>query len=184
MRRRSFRKPAIQVALFPFLAVLVCTMGSLVVLLVIVVQQARAYVAGASPQPENQQAEDVRLAQERFQWRREVLEEQRRELTRKLADHRLQLSHLEDHIRRLQERWHQAQAAAAEIARRDATDGVDRHQEADDLERVEAELAETRARLERLRQEVTQRPRSFPSGGRSTSSAPSGESCSSPRVCC
>ncbi|MBB76057.1 MAG: hypothetical protein CMJ75_16240, partial [Planctomycetaceae bacterium] len=41
MRRRANRKPETRVALFPFLAVLVCTMGALIVLLVLVVQQAR-----------------------------------------------------------------------------------------------------------------------------------------------
>ena len=41
MRRPSTRKPATSVSLFPFLAVLVCTMGALIVLLVLVVQLAR-----------------------------------------------------------------------------------------------------------------------------------------------
>ena len=40
MIRRRFRKQAVTMALFPFLAVLVCTMGALIVLLVMVVQQA------------------------------------------------------------------------------------------------------------------------------------------------
>ena len=40
MTRRNRRQP-IGIALFPFLAVLICTMGALIVLLVLTVQQAR-----------------------------------------------------------------------------------------------------------------------------------------------
>ena len=40
MSRRSRRQSDATVTLFPFLAVLICTMGSLIVLLVVVVQQA------------------------------------------------------------------------------------------------------------------------------------------------
>ncbi|MFM7846439.1 MAG: hypothetical protein ACKPEY_19705, partial [Planctomycetota bacterium] len=41
MRRAVFRRTSQGLALFPFLAVLICTMGSLIVLLVLVLQQAR-----------------------------------------------------------------------------------------------------------------------------------------------
>ena len=45
MRRPRFRKPAVKMSLFPFLAVLICTMGALIVLLVTVVQQARVHAS-------------------------------------------------------------------------------------------------------------------------------------------
>ena len=38
---RAARRQNVGVALFPFLAVLICTMGALIVLLVLLVQQAR-----------------------------------------------------------------------------------------------------------------------------------------------
>jgi Na+/alanine symporter len=41
IRRRIPSSQGNAVSLFPFLAVLVCTMGSLIILLVLVVQQAR-----------------------------------------------------------------------------------------------------------------------------------------------
>ena len=41
MRRKRFRKPVTNMSLFPFIAVLICTMGALIVLLVLFVQQAR-----------------------------------------------------------------------------------------------------------------------------------------------
>ena len=42
MSRRATGKTEVTVSLFPFLAVLICTMGSLIVLLVVVVQQAKS----------------------------------------------------------------------------------------------------------------------------------------------
>ena len=41
MRRPASRKTQVGISLFPFLAVLICTMGALIVLLILVVQQAR-----------------------------------------------------------------------------------------------------------------------------------------------
>ena len=43
MSRQRTRKPAVGIQLFPFLAVLICTMGALIVLLVLVVSQARVH---------------------------------------------------------------------------------------------------------------------------------------------
>ena len=53
-RRLRIAKRSVSVSLFPFLAVLICTMGSLIVLLVIVVQQARANAVNVSQQRESQ----------------------------------------------------------------------------------------------------------------------------------
>ena len=41
MRGRRTGKQTVGISLFPFLAVLICTMGTLIVLLVVMVQQAR-----------------------------------------------------------------------------------------------------------------------------------------------
>ena len=89
MRRAVFRRSATGMALFPFLAVLICTMGSLIVLLVLVLQQSRvqASVATATtrgtattPAAEPavdaeaaQRAEELARAKEDHEWRREML---------------------------------------------------------------------------------------------------------------
>ena len=57
MSRRATGKTEVAVTLFPFLAVLICTMGSLIVLLVVVVQQAKsqgakAEIAAVEPSPD------------------------------------------------------------------------------------------------------------------------------------
>ena len=108
MRRRSTRKQETRVALFPFLAVLVCTMGALIVLLVLVVQQARVQaVEVVSPASVEDPAEAAAQQQQRedLLWRSSILENQREEKTTELAGSRLALSHLEDHVMQMEEQW-------------------------------------------------------------------------------
>lgn len=164
MRRQRFRKPTVSLALFPFLAVLVCTMGALIVLLVLVVQQARVSVAAepvevaVTPPPPD---DDRQQQADAFDWRRKILERQRTELTAKLADSRLRLGHLEDHIRSLQEKWAQLQVAAEELD--DLRSGKERAQADTALEqqRLQRAIAEARQELETLREEFNRRPRAF-----------------------
>ena len=102
MRRRRFRKPALSLSLFPFLAVLVCTMGALIVLLVTVVQKARVDVDRSAAQRNKQQAAaeaelgELRQEKEVHEWRRQVLETQLRaiDLDAQRAALRLRLSTL------------------------------------------------------------------------------------------
>ena len=108
MRRQRVGSAA-GVSLFPFLAVLICTMGALIVLLVMVVQQARVDAsviaqreADAKRNSSNQREQQDEL--EEFEWRWEELEKSRTQLREKLAEQRLVLSHLEDHIRQLEKR--------------------------------------------------------------------------------
>ena len=121
MRRRRFRKPAVKMSLFPFLAVLICTMGALIVLLVTVVQQARVHASLVSEdQDREQQEQDPRRMELQLQrddqlWRRDIFDQQRSDLAKRLADRRLQLGHLEEHIRRLERDWKQLQQQAAEF---------------------------------------------------------------------
>lgn len=115
MTRRNSRKPTLTLSLFPFLAVLVCTMGALIVLLVCVVQKARvdaAVVVEAEPEQPSQpdkgrqeRLEQLRVQKEDEDWRRQELETQRAELQKKLVQQRLMLSHFEDHIRELEGKW-------------------------------------------------------------------------------
>src|SRR5688572_12134132 len=102
--RRTVRRQNMGVALFPFLAVLICTMGSLIVLLVLLVQQARVDARSLAPSPVKDAAEDATQTQQQLeeaQWRRELLEQSRTEKTQELAESRARLAHLEDHIQRL-----------------------------------------------------------------------------------
>jgi len=154
--------------LFPFLAVLICTMGALIVLLVLVVQQARVNADTiteelAQQNEEKERAERTELLEEQedLVWRREILEQQRTELTGRVADQRLELSHLEEHIRRLEERWKLLQVEAAELEKLRDAGGQNQASIRSKLARIEAEIAAEQKRLAQARQEAAKRQQSF-----------------------
>jgi hypothetical protein len=168
MKRVPARRAEIGVSLFPFLAVLICTMGALIVLLVLVVQQARVQADTiceqmAEEQREQRAAERLQMQQEEedFRWQQQILEQQRRELTERLSDRRLELGHLEDHIRRLELRWQQlhAELAALQIGGDDRVE--DREAAGRELLRLQAELEAERQRLADAREQLSRRKRSF-----------------------
>ncbi|TWT31773.1 hypothetical protein [Blastopirellula retiformator] len=104
MSRAHARRNSLEISLFPFLAVLICTVGALIVLLVVLVQQARASADSApaqvevSAEPEATPppaAPSIPLAE------LEDLRRLRTEQREQLDEERLQLGGIEDHIRRL-----------------------------------------------------------------------------------
>ena len=105
MRRRVTHDEGETVSLFPFLAVLICTMGALIMVLVVMVQQGRRLAAADSDPTANRlSAEKIQqLQQEREDhvWRLAMLESSHQQGLEKLAESRQMLSHLEDHARRL-----------------------------------------------------------------------------------
>ena len=165
MTRRTYRKTQITVSLFPFLAVLICMMGALIVLLVLVVQQARVYATVAmddGPTAEElDQAEELNLARQDHQWRREILDQQRLEMTKKQADHRLELSHLEDHIRRLEEKWIRLQAEAKSLTASAESDVQSRENASEELARLRQTIGQAQQQLDEAKLAAEQHPRSF-----------------------
>lgn len=163
MTSRKLRKEVIGVALFPFLAVLVCTMGALIVILMMVVHQARLDAATitedqSGPTPAQQEALDtLRLDTEEAVWQRELLEGQRAELTTKLADGRLELSHLEDHIRRLEDQWRQMRAQAESFAKIKNDELTGSQQAQAEVEQLRAEIAAAQERLSAAREKAAKR---------------------------
>ncbi|MCA9171427.1 MAG: hypothetical protein KDB23_27345, partial [Planctomycetales bacterium] len=131
---KRIRSSGDEVTLFPFLAVLICTMGSLIVLLVVVVQQAKATAGRVAHERAVQQAdvdaevEAISTQVEELEWRIQILNASRAETTeaheRKLAE----LAYLEDEIRQLRDRIVRAAEEADQVARlelsvdEDATD--------------------------------------------------------------
>jgi len=152
MSRKS-RRSATGIQLFPFLAVLICTMGALIVLLVLMVQhttvdaKTKAAALLAEQQKKSTENEErVRREREAFedeQWRAEMLVQQREETAQQLADRRLKLSHLEDHIRRLRE-----QAQVLVNRARDIDTG-----------KSDQDLTATKAQLDELRRKIAEKQR-------------------------
>ncbi len=168
MRPVRARRAEIGISLFPFLAVLICTMGALIVLLVLVVQQARVQADTVADQlAEQTRVERIaRLRREQqeeedYLWKAQILKQQRGELTEKLSDGRLQLGHLEDHIRRMELRLQQLQAQWSQLQ----SDGLGREEDRtaarDELTRLQDLLDSQRRRLEDEQQKLAQRQRSF-----------------------
>lgn len=125
--------------LFPFLAVLICTMGSLIMLLVVMVQQARVRAeetmaptlasAQALAEMEETQAARQALYDQRkaaaeqaqqevdgLKWQVSVLQESYEKTVRDVSEQRLALSHLESHARELSEQAAMMQTEANLIA--------------------------------------------------------------------
>ncbi|MHB8969047.1 MAG: hypothetical protein ACYC3X_03100 [Pirellulaceae bacterium] len=161
-RHRARKKSSVGVALFPFLAVLICTMGVLIVLLLIEVQMARVDAseeADAAPTLEIPGQEQ--LAKEEYEWRREVLDQQRDQVKEQMASKRLELSHLEEHIRELERRWRELQEAAADLQRRMQGQDADQEVSRAELERLQQEVLAAQQALEAARNKVAQRPASY-----------------------
>jgi len=159
MTRLRTRKEEVGVSLFPFLAVLICTMGALIVLLVMVVQLAR--VDASEPAEGSDRADAAKIEEEDSEWRRELLEAQRQQLRGDAERNRGILGHLEQHIRELEQRAEQLQAEADELARRrrgeEPSDLVSDSQ----LEQLQQKLELTRRELADAQRRAAQRRPSY-----------------------
>ena len=172
MRRRAV-KNATQFSLFPFLAVLLCTMGSLIVLLLVLVQQARVeakeqtapvanvvQVADAQALREEQRAEDeAHLA--KLNEMATKLESLRTTLQGELQTSRMQLSHLEDHTRRLREQLEQMKADYQVLSQAHEQDDGQRQQQRIELQQLQEQIAAAAVELEQAKREAASKPRSY-----------------------
>ena len=141
-RSRNRRQRAVSVSLFPFLAVLISTMGALILLLVIIAKQARLQAAEDTAARNADVQRDLRAARE---WAQLEISEYRysREKTEgQLAEARMALGHVEDHARRLREQLAWLEATWNELRTLEA-DGADRREELEaELERLKHEIAQ------------------------------------------
>lgn len=163
MTRRGRHKPQVGVALFPFLAVLICTMGALIVLLLLLVQQARVDASTLAKDQAPEKVDEAALTQrlEDADWRRQILEQQRLERAQALTDQRLALAHLEDHIRRLQDQWKDLETQAAQLATQDDAKERTRENVANQLAELAQQIEKARRDLEEARRQSADKPRSY-----------------------
>ena len=104
-----------RITLFPFLAVLICTMGALLVLLVVISKRAQA-TAEVARQGITENAKAAAEAQRiTLTEDSQKLHELRHEITGHLAERRRALAHIEDHMRRLGEKIRHVQAISVDI---------------------------------------------------------------------
>jgi hypothetical protein len=143
-------------------------MGSLIMLLVLLMQQARATAADTNrdrlaqlTKEQNERSEQLKMQVEDESWRADVLTEQRQELQQQITDRRLKLAHLEQHIRDLDAQWKSLQAQAAEIAKLHDFKSADVQPLEEEKNRVERQLSRAREQLDQARQALSQSPRSY-----------------------
>ena len=164
MTRRK-AKSDYEVTLFPFLAVLICTMGSLIVLLVVVVQQARASAETVAEQSEDAKKalESKRLEMEQakddFEWKSQLLEETRTLTLEELSNKRLEVSHLENHTRELRAKLKELQNQIDDFEAKDMQ--VDAAELRRELASLQAELDLSRAEFQQAKIEYENLKPSF-----------------------
>jgi hypothetical protein len=156
--KRNIRRQSLSVALFPFLAVLICTMGVVIVLLVLFTHQARVeaktIVARDQALQATAAADDKQREQfEDAQWRRELLEQQRTEKAAELAQSRARLAHLEEHLQKLQRRAAELIARAGEIDQGKQIDDGQLAAGKADLARLQSEISRKQIELDQARRQ-------------------------------
>jgi len=113
-RKGAGWNPTGGLSLFPFLAVLICVMGGLIVLLVVLTRHARVQAirtAQAAASQKKVSLEEIHQQRELLQWQAEQIRDSRAKTEAQLAEARLQLSGAEDHLRKLRQELEQLQRA-------------------------------------------------------------------------
>lgn len=137
-RRRVRAASGSGLSMFPFLAVLICTIGSLVVLLVVITRQARMQAAAAAAEAAAEVQQNAEEKLEMAQWRIEQLQDAHAKTLGQVADLRNTLGHLEDHARTLKTQLRELEGIGEALA-----EGHDPSRRA----AVEAELRQTIAEI-------------------------------------
>jgi len=148
---RRHPAPGPTISLFPFLAVLLCTMGALLVLLVLFSRSAREEAATDS----GAEIADLELVKESLGWRLEQLAGVRERTAADLAEARLQLAGVEEHARKLTDELERLERT---LARADS--GGPRPTDAD-LAALEEKLKSARESLDKARAEQKTKPPAY-----------------------
>ncbi len=107
---------------------------------------------GSGPQPDAQ-----KTTLEDYRWRREMLEQQRAKVQEEIANRRLELSHLEEHIRELEQKWDALRQQATDLQRSLLGETRDRDAAETQLRQLQQQVSEAKQALDDARQEAAQR---------------------------
>lgn len=146
------------ISLFPFLAVLLCTMGALLVLLVLFSRAAQQppvdeTVAKAAAV----RADELAAAKDELAWRLEQLQSIRGRTAEDLARARLQLAGVEEDARRITDELDALERTAEALAAGGTPDASD----AEAVTKLERTLADARATLDAERDDKAKKPAAF-----------------------
>lgn len=146
-RRRATLSPT----LFPFLAVLVCTLGTLILFLALVAQKAEQTAQEAVDDPAA--PESVASLVTEQQWKRERYVAIRESQTADLKQRSSELAHVEDHVRRLRDKLQQLRAETKAAT----ADEFDEQAKQQEILLLKQSIAAEQQRVEQLKQEVSSR---------------------------
>lgn len=146
MSGRNGRRETLSPSLFPFLAVLLCTVGALIVILVLSVFRAKAAARQVVESQQQQLDEEVGTL--------EVvageLEGRRQKLQEAIDQQRALLAHFEDHLRRLNEQW-EAMQKSKQLESQDAQQRLDK------ITQLQETIAATQAEIDKLREQLAEK---------------------------
>ena len=152
------------VGLFPFLAVLLCTMGALLVLLLILAQRVgvgevlvQETESPAQQAPIDQGADPAEVARlqaelARIETYRQKLAELEQMGKQRLKEEKSRLSHLEDHIRRMEHELAELALAVQQLEATEANQTIDQQQAKRELKRLKQLIKDTEVQLEDMRE--------------------------------
>ena len=160
-KNRRGKREAPRLSLFPFLAVLICTMGALVLLLLSVTRQARLQAAHEAAAKNAEKQSNMTAKLERVQWRVDQLKSSRKQTAAQLAEARLVLGHIEDHERRLRVQLQDLRQQAAKAEKEGLQPGRFVAPGEDDLRQLEGQIAEAQQHLAQAELSAASRPKSY-----------------------
>ena len=173
------------VSLFPFLAVLLCTMGALLVLLVVMshiarknaiaeeqAKRAKTQIASAAPLLESfiidetlhsraEKAKALQAATEAFLKQSKRLQTVRQEGKQRFQNAQLRLGHSESEIRKLADRFSLLRQSIEELQNAEALEQVDHAQAKKELKRLEDLIAETKQSIEAAKKSSGEHKKSY-----------------------
>ena len=116
------------ISLFPFLAVLICTMGVMIILLVVASKAAEEHCQATNASAQQQlsdQKEQLDFEVQSEELKIDVLMRSRPELQRRLDQARMRRSHVENELRELERRFKESLALSAEPVQDEAPERTD-----------------------------------------------------------
>ena len=161
IQRRHERRAGPAISLFPFLAVLICTMGALVPLFLGIARQARIQAVREATAKAAQRHDDTRAEVETAQWRIEQLKGSRQQTEKQVAEARMGLGHIEDHTRRLRQQVQELKAKWDD-QQKTGRQGLRQRSELEaELAALGKELAQAERDLGDAQRTAAERPRSY-----------------------
>ncbi|MBS0208842.1 MAG: hypothetical protein JSS27_07805 [Planctomycetes bacterium] len=157
---RHRAKAAAGIQLFPFLAVLLCTMGALLLMLVVIARNSRDAAAKAlltTPQL------TAKLAAEQAELTAQIAELKalREKLAAQFDDARDELSHVEDHLRRVRDEMNHLRQAAVDLRRSDQSDDETNSKLKKRIANYERDIKDLEEDLRKADEDARRKPDSF-----------------------